>query len=127
MKHISCDEECSPREYIAELMLIREYQKKQIRLPSKFWNLPEYKHKFANQIRMASKLINAYGAEAVLATLEKEKWCFSLYAKKMPHLIELELAAINQKKNSTVQNQTTENKSTGNKFRRKEKSSFKDG
>lgn len=78
-------------EKIASLLIRREYERKGKFLPDKFWNLPEYKRKYSIQCQLAAKFIRTYGADVVLSVLEKEKWCFSLAAKTLPRLFELEV------------------------------------
>lgn len=72
---------------LAELMIRREFLKKNIVLPDKFWNLPKYKTKFAQQMRIASKFFRTYDSEAIWNVIQRETWCFSLAAKKLPDLI----------------------------------------
>lgn len=83
---------------IAEQMIRREYDKKMITLPIKFWNLPDYKGKYQLQMRLAAKLIRAYGEEAVQNVIDRETWCWSLAAKKLPDLMEAEAANLNKRK-----------------------------
>ena len=78
------------RERLAETMVRREYAKKGKNLPDKFWNLPEYKFKYQNQLRFASKLYRTYSEEAIWNVITKEVWCFSLAAKTITPKIELE-------------------------------------
>jgi hypothetical protein len=83
---------------IAKQMVKREYDKKLITLPAKFWNLPEYKGRFQLQMRLAAKLIRTYGEEAVQTVIDRETWCWSLAAKKLPDLMEAEASNLNKKK-----------------------------
>lgn len=77
-------------EKIAEMMVRRQFERQGKFLPAKFWNLPEYKTIYQHQCRMAAKLIRVYGIEVIMAVLEREKWCFSLAAKTLPRLFDLE-------------------------------------
>lgn len=83
---------------IAQEMLKREYGRKHITLPTRFWNLPEYKGKFQFQMRLAAKLVRAYGLEAVQAVIDREAWCYSLAAKKLPDMMELEASNLSKSK-----------------------------
>ena len=77
----------------SELVIIlmkREYDRKKIVLPDSFWNLPQYKHKFARHMMTAAKFFRAYDKEAIWNVIEREKWCFSLNAKCLPDMIEKE-------------------------------------
>lgn len=82
---------------IAQQMVKREYDKKMITLPAKFWNLPQYKGRFQLQMRLAAKLIRAYGEPAVQAVIDRETWCYSLAAKSLPDLMEAEAHSLRQK------------------------------
>lgn len=82
---------------IAEEMIRREYRRKYLDLPAKFWNLPEYKQKYQNQMRFASKFVRTYGEEVVWNVLKKETWCFSLAAKSLPNLMEIEANRLKNK------------------------------
>lgn len=83
--------------HIAETMLRREYNKRGITLPVKFWNLVEYKNKYQFQMRLAAKLIRTYGEPAVQAVIDRETWCYSLAAKSLPDLMEAESHSLRQK------------------------------
>lgn len=78
------------RERLAETMVRREYAKKGKNLPDKFWNLPEYRATYQNQMRFASKLYRTYSEEAVWAVINREAWIFSLALKKLANMIEIE-------------------------------------
>lgn len=82
-------------------MLKREYGRKHITLPTKFWNLPNYKAKFQFQMRLASKLIRTYGEQAVQTVIDRETWCYSLAAKTLPDMMEIE--ANNIKKSEMIE------------------------
>ena len=78
------------RERLAETMVRREYAKKGKNLPDKFWNLPEYRPSYQNQMRFASKLYRTYSEEAVWNVVNRETWIFSLALKKLSNMIEVE-------------------------------------
>jgi len=82
---------------IAEQMVRREYNKKMITLPAKFWNIQPYKARFQLQMRLAAKLIRAYSEPAVQAVINRETWCYSLAAKALPDLMEAESHSLRQK------------------------------
>lgn len=83
---------------IAEQMVRREYLKKNITLPLKFWNLPEYKPSYRRQMMLASKLCRTYGEEAVQNVIDREEWAFSLAPKKFPEMMEEEANRIKREK-----------------------------
>lgn len=116
-------------ERIAELLVRREYEKQGKFLPEKFWNLPEYKYKYATQCRLAAKFIRTYGSDIVMKVLEKEKWCFSLAAKRLPQLFELEQhkSKIQKEAKDMLEKQKEPTIKNANvpSFRRKPKENFK--
>lgn len=75
---------------IAELMVRRSYARKNLCIPQKFWNLPEYRPSYQHQMRLAARLARTYGTEVLTNVLLKEEWCFSLAAKTLANLFEVE-------------------------------------
>jgi len=75
---------------LAETMVRREYSRKQKNLPDKFWNLPEYKPSYQNQMRFAAKLYRTYSEKAIWNVINRESWVYSLAVKKLANLIEIE-------------------------------------
>lgn len=71
-------------------MVRREYARKNITLPAKFWNLQPYKASYCRQMQLASKLVRAYGEQAVQNVIDRETWAFSLAPKKFPEMMEIE-------------------------------------
>lgn len=116
-------------ERIAELLVRREFEKQGKFLPDKFWNLPAYKRKYAIQCQLAAKFIRTYGPEVIMSVLEKEKWCFSLAAKRLPHLFELEQhkRSIQKEAKQMLETQKSPNVKYANVpvFRRHQKEDFK--
>ena len=88
----------SYRDRIVTTVMRRKYEKLGVTLPHKYWNLPEYKPEYRQQMIMASKFMKAYDIDAILNVLNKETWCFSLYAKQLPELIELEQSRLKKQK-----------------------------
>ena len=95
---------------IAEQMVRREYLRKNIPLPAKFWNLVEYKPSYRRQMMLASKFIRTYGIEALERVIDRETWAYSLAAKKFPDLLELEVSKI--KEEAIIKEMISKNKST---------------
>ena len=95
---------------IAEQMVRREYAKQNITLPAKFWNLPQYKPSYRNQMRYAAKFVRAYGEEAVQAVIDREAWAYSLAPKCFPDMMEIEAARLKQVKinNEIIKNRPKE-------------------
>ena len=95
---------------IAEQMVRREYLKKNITLPAKFWNLPEFKPSYRRQMMLASKFIRTYGIEALERVVDRETWAYSLATKKFPDMLELEVSKI--KEEALIKEIISKNKST---------------
>jgi len=91
--------ESSQREMLVSYIIKRKYEKQGITLPEAFWRLPKYKKEYQQQTIIAAKLFRAYSEEAIWNTIRKESWCWSLYAKKLPDLIEVEQARLTNEKN----------------------------
>lgn len=87
-------EEKSQRDILVQLILTRKYNKQGITLPDKFWNLPKYKEEYRLQSMFAAKLFRAYSSEAIFNVIRRESWCWSLKAKKIPDMIEVEQARL---------------------------------
>lgn len=67
-------------QYLAELMCKRLAQKNKQTLPSKFWNLPEWRMIYKNQLIAAHALIKVYDPRAIIAAVERKtfSWVYSL-------------------------------------------------
>ena len=90
MKSKTGNQEVSDTTYIAELVMIRKYDRERKKLPSHFWNLPEYKEEFQKQKIQAVKLRKIFSTQSILSVLKREGWIFSLYLKKLPNLLKIE-------------------------------------
>lgn len=88
----------SERDIIVQLIITRKYNKQGITLPDNFWRLPKYKDEYKKQAMVAAKLLRVYSAKAILNVLEKESWCWSLHAKRLPDLIEKEQTSLDIEK-----------------------------
>lgn len=86
------------RDRLVNLVMSRKYEKQGVKLPPKYWNLPKYKKEYQQQVMVAAKLIKAYDQQAILNVITKETWCWSLFAKRLPELIEVEQQKIIQQK-----------------------------
>ena len=116
------------RDKLVEMMVRRQYLKKGVNLPPHFWNLPDYKRDYRREVMLAAKLYRAYSEEAITNVMERETWCFSLAAKKLANMIEIEerrLALVAKQLEIKEENKTTV-VPTGNDFRRKPKKDFRD-
>ncbi len=110
-------------------MVRRRYLKKGVNLPLSFWNLPEYKGDYRNEIRLAVKLYATYREEAIINVINRETWCYSLLCKKLPNLIEIEQRKLDlvAKQEEILNKIVTKVEPTGSLFRKKVKKDFKDG
>lgn len=113
------------------MMVRREYEKKGKFLPRSFWNLPEYKPKYQYQCRLAAKLLRTYDSEVISTVLDKEKWCFSLSAKSLANLFDVEQKRRDLQKElgKMLECESTEHLPVNDapKFRKREKKTFTDG
>jgi hypothetical protein len=82
-------QECSPAQYIAEIMCTREAAKQNITLPHKFWNQQPWKKKYANQIIAANGLLKVYDAEAIVRGINHPRisWAYSLRVRGLTDII----------------------------------------
>jgi len=72
---------CTLAQYIVELVCENKARKEKKDLPIKFWNRPEWSNYFRGQIRAANSLVKKYSSKAILATLEKNHYVYSLRGK----------------------------------------------
>jgi len=73
----------SNRDAIIHLAMQRRFEKNGVKLPPKYWNLPEYKQEYAHQIRGYYKLTKAYSETVILKVFQRERWCFSLHNESL--------------------------------------------
>jgi hypothetical protein len=57
-------------QWLAEKMCERRARKEKTGLPARFWELPQWKRTFAQQARLAAKLLQEFSVAAVLAALK---------------------------------------------------------
>ena len=123
------------RDLIVKKMIERKHKKV---LPAHYWNLPQYKSDYQYQIRIFSKLIKIYSKEAILKTIDKENWCWSLNNPKIQAKIDEEQSKIDREKSQkeaqiilnnsgpNLENSQTTIQSSPS-FRRKKKENLTDG
>lgn len=72
--------ETSAAQYLAEVMCIRQAEKKREKLPPKFWNIPKWKMPYKQQILAAHSLLKIYEPEEIILAINRKdaKWIFSL-------------------------------------------------
>lgn len=96
----STGDEVTAAQLLAEIMCVRKYAKKGINLPLKFWNLPEYKKEYRQQIISANSVLKVYEAPAILAALKTKDgaWQWSLRENKLLDVIEKQQNLLNKEK-----------------------------
>lgn len=107
MKSITGGHDIKFTTYLAELVMVRKYEKGRKKLPPKFWNLPEYKEEFQKQLIKAVSLSKIFDEQALLAVLKREKWIFSLYVKRLPNMIKVEERKVKKIKEVSKNNKDT--------------------
>lgn len=91
-KSVNSGNECTPEQYIAEIIMVRKYEKQGIKLPIRFWNIDKYKKEYVQTIVMANKFTKLYPHHIVIKVLNTTgNWITSLFVKKLNELIEIEL------------------------------------
>lgn len=128
MKKQEYTEDRSFRDSIIRKMIERQHKKVLI---DRYWNLPEYKKDYQNQLRGYAKLIKIYSKSAISKGIEKEKWCWSLNSPKLQASINEEQQKIDRElarlESSKKPIQTVQPNCDQQSFRRKKKENFKDG
>lgn len=129
MKKQESFEENSPsfRDLIVRKMIERKHKKV---LGPQYWNLPQYKEDYQYQIRVFSKLIKIYSKEAILKTINKESWCWSLNSPKLKNKINEEQLRIDREKSqkeAQIIDSGPNLESSQITFRRKQKENLTDG
>lgn len=75
----------SSSQYITELICEKKAQKNKKDLPNEFWNLPEWKKFYKQQILAACGLLKIYDDKAIIRALQN-KAAWSIYSLRAPHL-----------------------------------------
>lgn len=73
----------SPHQYIAELSVKKNAERSGVVLPHGYWNNKEseWGKEFKKQVVAAGKLLKKYSPEAIIKTLNDNKWKYSLCTK----------------------------------------------
>lgn len=85
------------KNYIAELMCIREASKQGIELCHGFWNLDKWKRIYQQHLLAAHTLIRVYKEEAIVIAIRKTPKLFSLRAKWFHDIVKKIEIELNQK------------------------------
>lgn len=106
-------------QYISELMCERRARHLDKDLPTKFWNLDEWKGYFMYQLKLAQKMITEYQTKAIIMALQDSR-TFKTYSLKVKWF-----KTIVEEYNSSLKKQETNEPDlspvqTGTSFKRKE-------
>ena len=92
-KHKTTGQECNAAQYIAEMVCLREAEKKRVGRPAyALWNTELWKKKFKSQVTQAYKLLKKYSEKAIINALNsyKGKSIYSLRVKFLDPVIQNE-------------------------------------
>ena len=92
-KHKTTGQECNAAQYIAEMVCLREAEKKRVGRPAyALWNTESWKKKFKSQVTQAYKLLKKYSDKAIINALNsyKGKSIYSLRVKFLEPIIQNE-------------------------------------
>jgi len=79
---------CTPAQYIAEIMMVRAYNKKKQSLPLKFWNNSLYIKEYKKILIRANSLLKIYEQHILIKCLNENQWLYSLYYPDFQALID---------------------------------------
>lgn len=82
--------------YLAEIMCFRLAKKNKQKLLTGFWNLPEWKLPFGEQMVAANRLLKVYPEQAVINAVNRKDllWMYSLRFPRLPQFIKEEVAKL---------------------------------
>ena len=77
--------QCTPAQYLAEIIVQREINKTKAKVPIKWWNHGEWKKRYAGQVVAANALLKKYEPRAILNALKRYdcSWQWSLREKNI--------------------------------------------
>ena len=85
------------KNYIAELMCVRDARKQGIELCQGFWNLDKWKRVYQQHLLAAHTLIRTYKEEAIVIAIKRTPNLFSLRAKWFHDIVKKVEIELNQK------------------------------
>lgn len=110
---------CTAAQYISEIIITRKYEKRNIKLPFKFWNIPKYKKEFLLGIFASNRLTKIYDADLIIKVLNTSgNWITSFYGPKIVELIEEEIEK-QKKENNNFNLEVNDANSAPNVFSKK--------
>ncbi len=83
---------CKPAHLLVEIVLNRKALKQKRTLVDRFWNLPEWRSQYRQQIISAHSILKLFPLEAVVAALDCRdgNWIYSLSYPKLIELVKRE-------------------------------------
>lgn len=81
-------QECTAAQYLAELMVTRQAQRKNVDLPFKFWNIDKWKKPFKQEMFKAYALLKLYDEKVILNVIAEQHWICTLLYKDLPGLLD---------------------------------------
>lgn len=100
--------QCSAAQLITEIVITNLAKKQKKVLPEKFWNSPDWKKTYKQEIILANSLLKVYPEQAVINAVSRSdtNWMTSLRIKKWVDYIKEEMQKItnvqNEAKNAIV-------------------------
>ncbi len=93
--------------FLADIMCKRKGKKENIPTPPGYWNMPEWKVFFKQQILAANKLMKIYPFEVVSAAINNKKtnWIYSLHYPGLKQILLEENSRYERKLKRDIQNQ----------------------
>lgn len=85
-------------QYIAEIMVMREAEKEQVKLSQHFWSSNPWKQKLQSQVTKCYQLLKTFSEKAIINAIQKNKWLYSLRSNKAKELIQIEQTKLDKSK-----------------------------
>lgn len=109
-KSIFTGEYVMVHQWIGEVLIDREIQRKKVSLPHKYWvENKEWAKALKKQIQQAAKLIKKYSEEAVTIVVRRKHWIYSLFPSFVIEEIEKEQKIIDLRQLTTITEVSNEN------------------
>lgn len=91
-----------PDQYLAEIAIIRQAQKRGIVLTREFWKEDLWKTEFKAQLLGALSLLKVFSVEVILTVLNREIWINTLRNRKLIEYCKQELDRLNRLPKSEI-------------------------
>lgn len=102
--------QCSAAQLITEIVINNLAKKEKKVLPQKFWNVPEWKKTYKQEIILANSLLKVYPEQAVINAVSRPdtNWMTSLRIKKWVDYIKEEMQKLTKVQNEAHSSITIE-------------------